>query len=276
MVLELLVNPKKIQGKSWELIFLGIVYALVSVFLALWIFRDYASIVMIALTIVVSIPLVRSIISVEEKKDLQIKQEFRLFEEHGKAILCLLYLFVGYTIAFLFFYLVMPSALLEKIFSAQIETILSVTAAPTGNFIGSMQLLSKIFLNNVKILFLCIVFSFFYGAGAIFILTWNASVMAAAIGSFIRDSFLGGGFFSYLHLTVVGLARYMLHGIPEIVAYFIGALASGMISFAIVNHDFMNDNFKKIIKDSVKLTGIAIVLLFISGLIEVYITGLLF
>ena len=34
----------------------------------------------------------------------------------------------------------------------------------------------------------CVFFSFFYGAGAIFILVWNASVISAAIGSFVRSN----------------------------------------------------------------------------------------
>ena len=52
---------------------------------------------------------------------------------------------------------------------------------------SKLVLASEIFINNMGVLFLCIIFSFLYGAGAIFILTWNASVIAAAIGSFIVE-----------------------------------------------------------------------------------------
>jgi uncharacterized membrane protein SpoIIM required for sporulation len=51
-----------------------------------------------------------------------------------------------------------------------------------------------------------------FGAGAIFILAWNASVIAAAIGIFANSD---------LSKLPMGVMRYMIHGIPEIGAYFI-------------------------------------------------------
>jgi len=72
-----------------------------------------------------------------------------------------------------------------------------------------------------------------------------------------------------------GLLQYLLHGIPEIIAYFIGALASGMVSFALMKHDFMDDKFKNIVKDVAGLLMIATAILFIAAIIEVYITPLI-
>ena len=191
MVLELLVNPEKAMGKPWEMVFLGFVYAFISVFLASWIFKSHVSIVMITLTIVASIPLVRGIIISQEKKDLSIVKERKLLKEHSKAIAALMYLFLGYTIAFTLLYIFLPSSSIGNIFSAQLETISNIASSnPTGNYISSFAAFSSIFFNNLKILIFCIAFSFFYGAGAIFILTWNASVMAVAIGSFIRNNII--------------------------------------------------------------------------------------
>jgi len=82
MVLELIINPKKMMGKPWEFIILGFIYALVSVFLAMWIFKNHVSIVMVTLTIVASIPTVRYIIDSQEKTDLTTKKERKLLKEH--------------------------------------------------------------------------------------------------------------------------------------------------------------------------------------------------
>jgi len=190
MVLDLLVNPLKAEGKPWEMFFLGATYSFVAAFLSLWIFKNYISIVMIALTILATIPLMRTIIDKEQEKDRSGDKERKLLKEHSKAIKGFMYLFLGFTFTFTMLYLFMPSAIVEKMFSAQLETIITVQSgnSPTGEFIGSFSIFSKIFMNNIKILLFCMAFSFFYGAGAIFILTWNASVMATAIGSFIRNN----------------------------------------------------------------------------------------
>ncbi|MBR9692099.1 stage II sporulation protein M [Candidatus Woesearchaeota archaeon] len=277
MVLELLVNPKKVTGKPWEMFFLGAIYSFVAAFLALWIFKNYVSIVMITLTIIASVPLMSGIINQEEEKDRSIKREKSLLKEHSKAIRAFVYLFLGFTFTFTMLYIFMPSAIVEKMFSAQLETIITVqSGSPTGEFIGSFGIFSQILMNNLKILLFCMAFSFFYGAGAIFILTWNASVMATAIGSFIRNNlFYAHGIFDYFQVTMFGLLQYLLHGIPEIVAYFIGALASGMVSFALVKHEYMDPKFQNVVKDVSILIGIAVVILIAAALIEVFLTPLI-
>lgn len=291
MVLELLINPKKVIGRPWEMVAIGFVYSFISAFLALWVFKNYVSVVMITLTIAASIPFVHNVFKSEEEKDLTAQPEKKLLKEHTKAIKALFFLFVGFVLAFTSLYLFMPTAVVEKMFSAQLDTIITVeSAAPTGNYlavtgdyasvtgnyISPFQVVSKIFLNNIKILIFCLIFSFFYGAGVIFILAWNASVMATAIGSFIRNNlFYAKGAFDYFQVTLMGFLQYILHGIPEIIAYFIGALASGIISFALVNHDFMDEHFKKIAKDVGILVGVAIIILVAAAFIEVFITPLI-
>ncbi|MBW2980812.1 stage II sporulation protein M [Candidatus Woesearchaeota archaeon] len=277
MVLELLINPKKVQGKPWEMFFIGFVYSFIAVFLSMWIFKGYASIVMVTLTVVASVPFVHRVIELEEKKDIAIKKERNLLKEHGKAISIFMFLFLGFVASFCLLYLILPGETIQNVFSAQIETIISVNPnSPVGNFIASFNALSAIFFNNLKILFFCIAFSFFYGAGAIFILTWNASVMATAIGSFIKNNLLGvAGAAGYLHVTSLGLLQYLIHGIPEIVAYFIGGLASGIISFAVINHDFMGKKFKHILLDASDLILIAIVILVIAALLEVFLVPII-
>ena len=47
--------------------------------------------------------------------------------------------------------------------------------------------LMPIFMNNMRVLLFTILFAFFYGAGAIFIFAWNASVIGFAIGNVFRN-----------------------------------------------------------------------------------------
>lgn len=278
MVLESLLNPKKVEKKPWELFFLGIVYATVAFLLSYWVFKEYISIVMVTLTAICSVPLIYNTILVEARKDDLEKKEYWLIKEHGKAVTAFTFLFLGFVAAFLFWFTVLPSAAVQDVFIIQINTISQITTTPTGNMIATFGNLSSILMNNLKILIFCFILSFFFGAGAIFILTWNASVVAAAIGTFVRNSILGHlspGLSSYFQVISLGVLKYMTHGIIEIIAYFIGGLAGGIISIAVIRHDFESHDFKKALLDSADIIALSLVLLFLGSLIEVFVSPLI-
>ena len=260
MVLESLINPKKAEGKPWETFFIGIIYSSVAIFLSLWIFHDYTSLVMIFLTVIASVPLMYHTIQLEESKDDEIQDEKVLIKEHWKAISVFVFLFLGFLTSFTIWYTILPAPMIENVFDVQIKTIdninAGVTAVITGKGIYSNFFMS-ILANNVKVMIFCILFAFIFGAGAIFILTWNASVIAAAIGSFIRENIASlaaregwTNITGYFFVGSSGFLRYLIHGIPEITAYFLAGLAGGIISVAVIRHDFGTEKFRKIIIDS--------------------------
>jgi uncharacterized membrane protein SpoIIM required for sporulation len=287
MVLESITTPLKAERKPWDLFFVGLLYSSVAMFLALWIFREQASLVMVFLTVTATVPLMYNTLKFEEEKDLVIQKERILLKEHSKALSFFMFLFLGFLLAFAIWYVFLPEKTIEQTFSIQLQTIKTINSKIIGHTINSAStasgVLLQIFSNNVKVFLFCIFFSFFYGAGAIFILTWNASVISAAIGTFIRNNIsmyansIGltkiAGYFGVFSL---GLLRYSIHGIPEILAYFIGGLAGGIISVAVIRHDFGSGHFKKILFDSLDLVVLGIFVLFIAALLEVFITPLFF
>ena len=273
MVLEDLIYPNKAERKPWELFFLGFLYASIGAVLALWIFRSQASMIMVLLTTVACIPLVYKTFKYEEEKDTRISDERILLKEHWKALLFLTYLFFGFIISYSLFFIFLPQTTTEGLFNVQIATINQINAKITGNLI-SESVLFKIFFNNFKVLLFTVLFAFFYGAGTIFILTWNASVIGVAIGDFARQKI--SVFSEYFTILPLAIGRYMTHGFFEILAYFIGGLAGGIISVAIINHDARSERFRIILKDSFDLILIAIAVLIIAAFIEVFITPLIY
>lgn len=289
MVLESLVNPLSAERKPWEMFFIGIFYSTIAMFIGLWIFYDQASLVMVFLTSLACVPLIYNTIKKEEKNT-DSKKEIILLKEHSRVLYFLICLFFGFIISFAAWYIFLPVDMTETIFSVQIQTIAAINSKivqPTGAFIGigslhitgqltSGELFWKILENNVKVLMFCIFFSFFYGAGAIFILTWNASVISAAIGNFVRSNLGAVTGISYFSIFSIGVFRYMTHGVFEILAYFMGGLAGGIISVAVIRHELGTKRFKKVLIDSVDLILLAIGVLFLAALVEVYITPALF
>lgn len=282
MVLESLISPFKAERQPWEMFFIGFLYSSVAIFLSLWIFKESASLVMVFLTVLATVPLLYQVIKLEEEKDLSSKKESLLLKEHGRVLAFLMFMFLGITLSFTVWYVFLPEEVVQHTFFTQTQTIVDISNKVTGT-VTKTTLFSKIFLNNVKVLAFCILFAFLYGVGSIFVLVWNASVIGTAMGNFIRSHLSGYaqtfGFVSvakYFHVFSLSLLRYIVHGTPEILAYFVGGLAGGIISIAVIRHDFRTKKFDKVIMDSADLLIIAIVLLFIAALLEVYVTPLLF
>jgi stage II sporulation protein M len=290
-MLEVLINPRHAEKKPWMMFFIGLLYAALAlaiadlVFLRNPVFEQHLSIIVVFFTVMFSLPFMFYIIKQEEEKDIKIEQERTLIKEHGKALSALLFLFLGYVVAFSLLYMIVPDNLVTSNFKIQVETYCSINSpsnfegcvaekittqaiepVTTGGIVGSMQRLSTILSNNFYVLLMSLLFSFVFGAGAIFILAWNASVIAAAVGIFSQHAAL-------LHQ---GLLRYLFHGILEIAAYFVAALAGGIIGIAVIKHEFRTERFWHVLKDSLDMIILALIILLVAGFVEVFITPVLF
>ena len=283
MVVESFLNPFKAEKKPWEMFFLGLMYTSIGIFLSLWIFRNEASLIMVFMITMGTLPIFYNTMRLEESKDLLMDKESEILREHNKAISFFMYLFIGITVACAVWYALLPASTVSQLFDKQTGTIQAINNQVSGNVIHNMNAFWKIFFNNFKVLAFSILFSFVYGAGAIFILSWNATVIGAAIGNFIRaniSSYTSSlGLFeagNYFHVVSLGLLKYSLHGVPEIAAYFYGGLAGGIISVAIIKKHFRTKKFPAIMKDFSELVLIAVGFLIAAAFLEVYITPVLF
>jgi len=284
MVLESIINPFKAEAKPQKMFFIGALYCTISIFLSLWIFKAYSSLIMVFFVTMASLPLIFNTIRMEEQKDMSNISEKLLIKEHGKALSFFIFLFIGITMAAAFWYVVLPASTVSVLFESQASTITSINSKVLGHSLSvSLGTFGHILFNNVKVLVFCILFSFLYGSGAIFILSWNASVIGTAIGNFVRtnlalySSLIGlekGK--QYLQIISIGVFKYAIHGIPEIMAYFAAGLAGGIISVAVIKHDFSTRKFEHILLDSADLLIISLLLLVIAAFLEVFVTPAVF
>jgi len=284
---EMLVNPAKAERKPWEMFFVGVFYTTISILLVEWIFKadpvlsKTAGILVVMFTVMFSIPFMFYMFRIEETRSSQDNNGvFQLIKDHRKALWAFMWLFVGFVLGFSFWYILLPStdALQQQVQTycvindpgndkcAETLTSNAEQSGPTA-FASNKERLFLIFANNTYVLIFTLVFSLLFGAGVIFILAWNASVIAAAIAIFTRSD---------LNYLPVALLRYFVHGLPEIASYFVVALAGGMISFAVIRRDIGTERFWKVLQDSLNLVILAIILLFISAIIEVFVTPLFF
>jgi len=287
MVLESLIDPWSAKKNPLLLFLIGLLFSSVAVLFGIWIFKAQASLVMVFLTVIVAVPLMYATMEEEEELDWKGDGELGILEQHGKAITFFTMMFLGFVVGYTLWYAFLPPEMLESVFNSQIGTIKAIN----GNmftvsgvaYASHIDSLVAIFANNVKVLIFCVFFAFFFGAGAIFILAWNASVIAAAAGTYFRNAIAGladvAGLnlaANYFHFFVAGIMKYMTHGVFEIIAYFIGGLAGGIISVALVHHNPRSPEFKKVWYDALVLILFAVVFLAVGSVVEVYVTSMFF
>lgn len=280
-----IVSLKRVMKRPWEMGYIGFIYSSIAIILTSFVFAgdavlsQYSGILLVLFTLICCLPYMYQILRQQEGKGFEISSQGRLIREHSKAVHALMWLFLGLVVGFSIWYLILPSfgANSHNSFDAQIKTFCMINSPHQyENCLGQYGLISGkatsgehllgIFANNLYVLMFTLVFSLIFGAGAIFILIWNASVIAAAIGMFAEN-------LSRLHL---GLLRYLVHGLPEISAYFIAALAGGIVSVSVMRKDLRGERLWIILQDAIILVIVAVLILIASAFLEVYFTPLLF
>lgn len=177
------------------------------------------------------------------------------WEKHGNYILIMLFYFAGLTLAFSVWAYAMPGDFFQ-VQSAKIGQIHGVSGAFTHGDFGSFV---TIFWNNLQVTTFAFLFSLFFGAGAVFIIAWNASILGVYISQLSRHV-----------LEIPWWSLFFLpHGVPEIGGYLFAGLAGGILSCAILRKN-SNKVMKIIILDSLKLLAVAVTLILLGASIEVY------
>lgn len=285
-MLESLINPKRAERGPWKMFFIGILYASLSLLLVHFLFSSdnvlskFSGIMVVLFCVMFSLPFIYYSIKNEEIEDEEVEGILGVWKTHGDAIAAFMWLFLGFIIAFAFWYIILQNT---NLLNAQIETYCNINspgsvedcvaeysftskAISTSAMSNGSRFLS-IIGNNFGVMIFTLIFSLIFGAGAIFVLAWNASVISAAIGIFTRYN---------LSEIPIGLLRYMIHGFPEIAAYFITALAGGIFGVGVIRHGIANKRFIHILLNVIILISSALVILIIAAIIEVYLTPLLF
>lgn len=257
MVLEKLVTIREaVRNPLWMFI-IGALVSVVSLFISFIVFPESVGLFTTVLVTFIMTPFMVNLLTYEAfMTELEIKKKIHqnFFQRHWDMLMIYTAFFSGMIVALSLTFIFLPDSTVTKLFEDQINEIKIIR----GSFLFSSTFL-KITVNNIGVLILSILFAFIFGSGAIFILSWNASVLSAAIGLTAKS--IGG-----ISGIPVALVTYLPHGIFEIVAYFLGGIAGGILSAVVMKRK--TDLFGVMINDSIKVLVVAISLLFIGALIE--------
>jgi len=257
MVLERLVNVRTALKQPFWVFILGGIISTICLAISFLVFQTSVGLTSSFLITFAVLPFMLDFIRYEGSKmeeKMKELERMNIFQRHRDVLLVYSAFFAGMVLTQSIIFFMLPETLSQSLFKDQINQIdiIRGMASLGGTFQG-------IVINNLGVLLLSFVFSFLFGAGAIFILSWNASVLSTAIGMTAKS--IGG--FKAIPLAVLG---YFPHGSLEILAYFIGGIAGGLVSVALTKRK--TEKFWFVVKDSVELMAASVILLFVAGAIE--------
>ncbi len=272
MVLESVIRSQFALKHPFSMFFYGIVISVISAGIALSTFPNAASVLAVALVTIGTMPILYNTFSREERHETNHPgNPATFFGRHFHLISLYSFFFLGLILANAFLYTELPQDLRGQLFFeqettyGQIEDLRGETtreefpnACQDNRFWGLA--INCIFTNNAIVLGWTLLLSVLYGAGALFLIAWNASVIGLVIGQEILSS---------NHMIALGKFGCLLpHGIPEIGAYFIGAIAGGMISISVAQKLYKHPQFGIILQDVLVMVILAYLLLFAGSIIE--------
>ncbi len=201
--------------------------------------------------------LTRLIIRDEAKEEKELARHYKkgIWKRYEKEALILLAYFFGLVFSFaIWSFVVQPG-----FFQVQTLEIGRVIGQITGNAVNPGFTFQNILLNNTYVFAFSFMFSFLFGAGAVFIIVWNASILGVRIAQ--------------LSPTVWDIPgkslQFLPHGIFEIGGYVLAAISGGIISAAIIRKHHKKGVFKTVLLDSLIVFIIGFVFILIGAGIEV-------
>ncbi len=285
MVLESIIGEKNIRKQPFLILIITFLVSIGSIIFAQAIFPKHASILSIAFITIALVPMLHNIFAKEEYDEvLQRKSFTTFFARHFNLIMLYVWVFIGIILAFSVAYVAAPADVKPLLFEEQINSFCYISgqgncqngvpfslsgkalspafdACQNAQISNVFSCTAYIFENNAGVLIFTILLSLLYGAGAIFIIAWNASIL----GLFFGEMILAGQ-----HIKWIGLLQGMLigHGPPELLGYVFGALAGAILSVMVSKGVFLKHEFSIVLKDVLFLTLLAIFSVFYGAVVE--------
>lgn len=269
-MLESIIKYKEIEEKPWKIFFWALLISSVGVLFSIQLAYqiriagttlDLTGLFTVIFTIIPSVYFLTMFIKKQEfmdEKDIQNHYEKGFWVRHNRDVLIFLFYFFGLTFSFALWSYMLPGGTFQ-IQTMKIQEIRSLA----GNMLegsasgGVLSSFTKVLFNNLQVTAFAFIFSLLFGAGAVFIVVWNASILGIFVGRISE---------SIYHIPGVGVS-FLPHGIPEIGGYLLAGLAGGIISAAIIR-GHKKEIVIRVVIDALKLLGLGLVFVVLGALIE--------
>jgi len=268
MVLEQLVSIEFLERKRLFAIFLGFVYTLIAGVTSYIFFRDNISISMFFLITLLLIPSLANIIADQERRES--KEGFKKFIRNHKDVFeVYLFLSIGIVAGYGLVILLLGTMGFDinLVLSEQVKQFGSaLTGEMVQEFdVNKLNHFFGIFTSNLGVAILFFVLSFFYGAGAIFLIVWNASIFSTFLVLSLQN--IGKG----VNHAIGLIGAFSIYFIPEVAGFLLAGIAGGVISKAVIVESWGSNKFRNVLRDASILLAISFVFLLVAGILESFV-----
>ncbi|MEM0372424.1 MAG: stage II sporulation protein M [archaeon] len=299
-MIESLINPERVEKKPWEAFIAGFLFTIAACVLTMQmsVTGSGTGFLVVSFITIAAAPFMVRLFDIEESKRAEKKS---LLGRHEEIIQVFAFFFVAVIFASSLFFVLTGDDASSLMFGDQtldlcskglIKDPLCAKACETGALSGpvcsEMQMTGNaiafnpdfmtILMNNLTVLALAVIFSLILGAGAVYLIAWNATVIGVLIAkvaetpSILGYADLGSPLMNYIIALPMTLLRILPHGIFEFGGYFFGAVAGGILSFSLMRMrwcDVTRMTLRRSFKDAVIYLAISVALIFIGAVIEV-------
>ena len=274
MVLEQIFPENWLETKGRYAFLLGVIYSVVGILLAKFLFRGDPALVAVGFTSLLLLPELYKLFSIEERKEsLQTKVSIRsLWRNDIDIVRIYIFLFLGILLVYSIGTILLPSFTTNTLFREQLEVRFGQGFA--GNaFAGgtfSASLFFSLLSNNFLVLIACFIMALLTGDGAIFLITWNASVWGTIFGITAKNASLFTGGNAYLTFILIMLIVFP-HMIIEGISYFLAAISGSVISKDVILEQFMSNRFFEVFGFNLYLLLFGLLSLLLGAFVETFV-----
>ena len=283
MVLEHLFPEDWLEHKAGYAFLLGIIYSFIGLVIASILFPGDPALVAVAFTSMLLLPELYKIFSIEERKESTGKNVSMkaMWIADIDIVKVYIYLFLGILLVYSMGTLVLANVQNNDLFREQLEirfgegfsgNAIAGQAVSEGgeSSIFSMGLFLDLLSNNFLVLLACFILALLSGDGAIFLITWNASVWGTIFGITAK---LAGAFSGQSVFAMFGIIMLIVfpHMIIEGLAYFLAAISGSIISKDVILEEFSSDRFWSVFVFNLYLLLFGIAFLVLGAGVEAFV-----
>ncbi|MBT4651564.1 stage II sporulation protein M [Candidatus Woesearchaeota archaeon] len=278
MVLEHIFPENWLERKGRYAFILGIIYSIVGVLLASIIFRTDPALPAVAFTSLLLLPELYKIFSIEERKESMEKRiSWRaLWNDDIELIRIYVFLFLGILLVYSVGSMILPTFQTNELFHQQMDVrfneaeLQSLSGQATSSSVFSGNLFWSLLSNNFFVLLACFIMALLTGDGAIFFITWNASVWGTVFGITAKGASIFAGKHPFYFFGLVMLIVFP-HMMIEAISYFLAAISGSMISKDVILEKFASDRFWEVFAFNIYLLLFALGFLLVGAIVETFV-----
>ncbi|MBU0456774.1 MAG: stage II sporulation protein M [Nanoarchaeota archaeon] len=273
MVLEHIFPEDWLESKGRYAFILGVVYSIIGILIASILFPGDPALVAVAFTSLLLLPELYKIFSIEERQEsMEKKVSLRsLWFDDINVVKIYIFLFLGILIVYSAGTMLLPHMQTNTLFREQLEIRFGqgFTGQAAGGIFSS-GLFYDLLSNNFLVLIACFIMALLTGDGAIFLITWNASVWGTIFGLTAKNAALFSG---QSHFYLFGLIMLIVfpHMILEAISYFLAAISGSVISKDVILERFASDRFFEVFGFNLYLLLFALIFLVLGAAVETFV-----